>query len=177
MKKVIEFKSIESESQVLRFTFVAPGEPIGHGVEGIASVAKVVCQSVSSEGAEGSQKVTAATTMALISGRHFFAPFVGSTLSKADSLDLGEWVRHHLALLVTTQSSAATRQEVRVTFQNGTGGRYAKIESAGSDLTIRMISDLSDAESLLATAIEWREKAQRYELMASKAEAAAAMLS
>lgn len=177
MKKVIEYKTTESDSQILRFTFVAPGEPIGHGVDGIANVAKVVCQSILSGGGDGSQKVTAASTMALISGRHFFAPFVGSTLSKVDSLNLGEWVRHHLALLVTTQSSPATLQEVRVTFQNGTGGRYAKIESAGSDLKIRVIPDLSDADSLLATAIEWREKAQRYELMASKAEAAAAMLS
>lgn len=177
MKKVIEYKTTESDSQILRFTFVAPGEPIGHGVEGIADVAKVVCESFLVGTAGGNQKVTSASTIGRISGRHLFAPFVGSTLSKVDALNLGEWVRHQLALIVTTQSKPAPPLKVRVSIENGTGGRYAKIVSDGSELSVRLISSLNDSDSLKASAVEWREKAQRYEVMANKAEAAAAMLS
>lgn len=176
MNTWIEYKSIESELQILQFTFVRPGDAIGHGVDGIANVAKVVCVRRIVGSLDGTQKVVSASTLAQISGRHFFAPFVGSTLTKGDSLNLGEWVRHHLALLVTTESIPATPPKVRVSLQSGTGGRYANIESNGSGLTVRLISGLSDSDSLKATAVEWREKARRYESMADKAEAAAEML-
>jgi len=176
MNNWIEYKSIESELQILQFTFVRPGEAIGHGVDGIANVAKVVCVRRIVGALDGAQKVTSASTLAQISGRHLFAPFVGSTLSKHDSRNLGSWVRHHLALLTTSQSADATPPEVCVTIQSGAGGRYANIKSEGSDLSVRMIPGLSDPDSLMATAVEWREKARRYELMADKAEAAAAVL-
>lgn len=101
MKKTIEFTSMETrERQKVVFTVIYPGEPIGHGVEGVAKVGKVVCQAIHLCGTDGKQKVNSVSTIARVSGLYPFAPFVGATICKEDAQRLREWVRNHLTLMV-----------------------------------------------------------------------------
>lgn len=175
MDKIIDFKSIEQVSKSARFTFIDPGEPIGHGVSGCADVAKVVFQSWIDGSSDGEQRVINASTLAMVSGHCTFAPLLGTTLSKTDAGSLAIWSRHHLARCASVKHPLPS-PPVRLSIQCGASGRYATIISPVTDMSVRLDPNQSDFDCLQAAAAEWRRKAMRYEEMAKTAEAAAAML-
>jgi hypothetical protein len=176
MNKTISFKSIEPVSKMVRCTFIAAGEPIGHGVEGNATVHKVVIESWLEGTTGGEQRVVKASTLALVSGEFIFAPILGTTLSKTDAAQMAAWTRFHISHSMAPCPVSET-PPMAVAIRCVSNDRYAVINARGSELTLRLSSDQTDAESLRAVAQEFRNKARHYDQIAEKAEAAAMLCS
>ena len=176
MVKTISFISIEpSDPMCVEFTLVEPGEPLGRGHKGLADTPKVVCETHKPGTAGGALRIVSGSTIGRISGRYFFVPFIGSTLSKDDSLRLGNWARAHLNRL--EQASTRTSEKpLKVSVLHTSGGRYARIQAGSKDLSIRLSESVPVDSSLRATAAEWHRKAQRFTEMAIAAESASQLV-
>jgi hypothetical protein len=177
MSKKISFVSIEQTFPMcVEFTLIEPGEPMPRGFEGVADIPKVVCESFEAGSTGGQLKIVACSTIGLVSGQSYFAPFIGSTLSKDDAMRLGNWARAHLQRLASAGSPSAVEPALKVSVLSNAGSRFARIQAEGKDLSVLLSDSVPAADSLRSSAAEWRHKAQRFNEMAMVAEAASRLI-
>jgi len=186
MEKVIRFNSEQQEPGFeLCFTFVNTGEPLGDKVKGVADEPKVIVQAQKRDG-DGAQLIVVSAR--LVAGlRYRYAPFPDRqiNLSPQDTFALKDWVLKELTGPASTpisesypsaQVAAAAQSLVeRVSFYRSGAARFAKLHGpCGFETQILLADNGTAAESLKATAADWRARASRFSNLAALAEAAAA---
>jgi hypothetical protein len=170
MTTSIKFAAINTTTpERLVFHFIPADAPLGHGREEVATLPTVVGES------EGGQRCfVSAATLALLSGTcQFAATATFPAISKDDAVRLREWVR---ASLQAVPAASRSPGKINVGFLHSNGVRYAQIKTLRRDLSIRLEEGMSPADSLLASAAQWRSKALTLEAMATLAEDAVRVL-
>ena len=118
MEKTVSFDEQETQSPYrARYSIVEPGEPIGHGREGLAERAMVVVEAWVPGTDDRRATVLPAETIARVSGICSFSVIQGVVHPKKDAIRLQAWARGHINRLRCQVAPQSCESAVSVALQ------------------------------------------------------------